>query len=351
MRPSPILNHIHPAYLPLVETYAESVPDFLEPFFSSPALLRLKGVGQNCGTEFCQYYEYRAAFSRLDHSLGVALIVWNFSKDPKASLSGLFHDISHTVFSHVGDFLLGDAENQESSELHTRDILEGDAVIPKELAKLGLSVADVEDYARFPLADNPGPKLSADRLEYTLSTGVSLGTRTIQEIRAFYASLVTVETEGESLAFDDPETAEKFALLSIENDAGCFSSYESVSAMAFLAEILRRLADAGEISTNELYALQDRECAERFERSNDAEIRRMWEFFKNLGNYRILRYPRKTDGFLVSSKCKKRFIDPLVSVAGKGFPIRVSEYSEAFRDARDYHLGRKEEWIDVGYRG
>lgn len=350
MRRSPILHHVHPAYLPLVETYAKSVPDFLEPFFSSPALLRLKGIGQNCGTEFCKYYDYRAAFSRLDHSLGVALIVWNFSKDPKASLSGLFHDISHTVFSHVGDFLLGDAENQESAELHTREILEGDAVIPRELAKLGFSVADVEDYARFPLADNPSPKLSADRLEYTLSTGVSLGTRTIEEIRSFYSSLVTVGAEDESLAFDDPEIAERFALLSIENDAGCFSSYESVSAMAFLAEILGRLADAGEISTNELYTLQDRDCIKRFENSDDAELRRMWNFFKNLESYRILRYPKETDGYVVSTKCKKRFIDPLVSFAGKGFPIRVSEYSETFRNARDYHLGRKEEWIDVGYR-
>lgn len=100
------IKHVHPQYLPLLSTYSDSVPDFLEPFFASPVLLRLAGVGQNCGTEFSKYYSYRAAFSRLDHSLGVALIVWNFSKDPKATLAGLFHDVSHTAFSHVGDFLL-----------------------------------------------------------------------------------------------------------------------------------------------------------------------------------------------------------------------------------------------------
>lgn len=347
---SPILRHLHPDYLPFVEIYSPEIPAFLEPFFKSPALLRLKGVGQNCGTEFCKYYSYRAAFSRLDHSLGVALIVWNFSKDPKATLAGLFHDISHTAFSHVGDFLLGDAENQESAELHTRSILENDPVIPAELVKLGLAVSDVEDYARFPLADNPGPKLSADRLEYTLSTAHSLATKSLEEIRSLYRSLVAVTAENEAIAFDDAEKAEEFALLSIQNDAGCFSSYESVSAMAFLAAILKRLSEIGGIAPMELYTLQDADFIERIKRSEDQKLSKMWNFFQNLESYKILRYPRKTDGYAISSKCKRRFIDPLVSVAGKGHPIRVSEYSEEFKKARDYHLGRQEEWIVLGYR-
>ena len=347
---SKILPFLHPEYLPFVRIYSEGIPSFFEPFFDSPALLRLKGVGQNCGTEFSKMYSYRAAYSRLDHSLGVALIVWNFSKDPKAALAGLFHDISHTAFSHVGDFLLGDAENQESAELHTRSILENDSVIPAELAKLGLTVADVEDYSRFPIADNPGPKLSADRLEYTLSSARSLNFKTLDEIRSLYGSLVAVTTEDEAIAFDDAEKAEEFALLSVQNDAGCFSSYESVSAMSFLAAILKRLSEVGGIAPMELYVLQDADFIERIKRSDDEKLRKMWAFFENMETYKILRYPRETDTFVVSTKCKRRFIDPLVSVAGKGHPLRVSEYSEAFKKARDYHLGRQEEWIVLNYR-
>lgn len=348
--PSKILPLLHPEYRPFVEIYAEETPAFFEPFFESPALLRLKGVGQNCGTEFSKMYSYRAAYSRLDHSLGVALIVWNFSKDPKAALAGLFHDISHTAFSHVGDFLLGDTENQESSELHTRNILENDPVIPAELAKLGLTVADVEDYSRFPIADNPGPKLSADRLEYTLSSSRSLNFKTLDEIRALYGSLTRVTGQDEAIAFDDAEKAEEFALLSVQNDAGCFSSYESVSAMSFLAAILKRLSEIGGIAPMELYTLQDADFIERIKGSDDEKLQKMWRFFENMETYKILRYHRETDGFVVSTKCKRRFIDPLVSVAGKGHPIRVSEYSEKFREARDYHLGRKEEWIVLNYR-
>lgn len=194
---SNILRIIHPEYLPLVRTYSEEIPDCFLPFFDSPALLRLKGISQNCGTEFCQYYEYRQAFSRLDHSLGVGLIVWNFTHDPKQALAGLFHDISHTVFSHVGDFLLGDTENQESAETRLGEILRNDPVIPGELEKLGLTVDDVEDYAEYPIADNPGPKLSADRLEYTLSTARSFQTWDMERIDRCYGNIRYVESAGE----------------------------------------------------------------------------------------------------------------------------------------------------------
>ena len=58
----------------------------------------------------------RFFYSNLEHSIGVALIVWNFTKDKKQTLAGLFHDISTPVFKHCIDFLNGDYETQESTE-------------------------------------------------------------------------------------------------------------------------------------------------------------------------------------------------------------------------------------------
>lgn len=164
-----------------------------------------------------------------------------------------------------------------------------------------------------------------------------------------YGSLVCVDLPDEKIAFDDAGKAEEFALLSVRNDAGCFSSYESVSAMAFLAEILKKMAMAGKIRPEELYVLRDSEVIDRIRNSGDAEIVGMWNFFENLESYKILRYPRETGLYTVSSRCKRRFIDPLVALAGKGHPIRVSEFSDEFRETRDYHLARREEWIVLGY--
>lgn len=164
--------HITPDYFPLLDIYSHEKPDFLLPFLKAPVLKRLNDISQGCGTEYCTFYTLKIPQSRLTHSIGVALIVRHFTHDQKQTLAGLFHDISHSIFSHVGDFLLGDAEHQESSEQHMNKLLSEDPIILHELKKLGISIAEVDDYTLYPIADNHGPQLSADRLEYTLSTAL-----------------------------------------------------------------------------------------------------------------------------------------------------------------------------------
>jgi HD superfamily phosphohydrolase len=188
---SPMKNLIHPELQKLHSIYASEFPDFVIPFLSAPALLRLKKIDQNCGSQYSLLCDQRIYYSRLEHSLGVALIVWHFSGDKVQTLSGLFHDISHTVFSHVGDFLLGDAMKQESAELHTTHIIESDPVISCELEKLGIRVDEVDNYELYPIADNPGPRLSADRLEYTLSTALATNPSpaTFEKIRKIYNNI------------------------------------------------------------------------------------------------------------------------------------------------------------------
>jgi uncharacterized protein len=242
---------MHPLITPechqILELYSREEAKFLFPFLEAKVLQRLADISQNCGTGYCKFYKYAFNHSRLDHSLGVALIIRNFTKDKKQALAGLFHDVSHSVFSHVGDFLLGDQENQESSEQYTTKLLQEDTTIIRELEHLGISLDEVDDYTQYSIADNPGPKLSADRLEYTLSTAINLQTKTFQKVGEIYNNLEVIKNqEGQDeLGFSSPEIAEEFALLSLQHDASCFSSYESTVAQSFLAEILRKMLEKG----------------------------------------------------------------------------------------------------------
>ena len=131
----------------------------------------------------------------MDHSLGVASIIWHFTQDPKQTLAGLFHDISHTVFSHAGDFFLGDAKNHESSEQYTQELIEQDEIIRKELKNLNIPLEEVNDYTRYPIADNPGPQLSADRLEYTITNLYALRGVNLEEIKKIYDDLTILKNE------------------------------------------------------------------------------------------------------------------------------------------------------------
>ncbi|WP_288750039.1 hypothetical protein [uncultured Treponema sp.] len=144
----------------------KKTPDFLSKYISLPILKRLEGVGLLCGTDWTPLFHNSFFYSRLDHSLGTALIVWNFTKDKKQTIAALLHDVSTPAFSHVSDFKNGDALTQSSTENLNAQLIENDLELLEFLKQDGIKVAEVNDYHIYPVADNEIPGLSADRLEY-----------------------------------------------------------------------------------------------------------------------------------------------------------------------------------------
>ena len=115
-------NHKHPL---LLVDIVVIIPEFLVQFANTPAMLRLKQVGMHCGCEYTCFpiFKHLECYSRYDHSIGVAMIIYHFTKDIKQSLAGLFHDIATPAFSHVIDFLNNDHLTQESTEDGTKEII------------------------------------------------------------------------------------------------------------------------------------------------------------------------------------------------------------------------------------
>ena len=147
-------------------------PDFLDKYIALSILQRLKSVGLLCGTDWTPLYKNRFYYSRLDHSIGVALIIWHFTHNKAQTLAGLFHDASTPVFSHVSDFRKGDALTQTATESTNATLLKNDAALCGLLVEDGLSVEQICDYHIYPIADNEIPQLSADRLEYMFPSGM-----------------------------------------------------------------------------------------------------------------------------------------------------------------------------------
>ncbi len=105
----------------------------------------------------------------MEHSIAVSLIIWNSTKDRKQTLADLFHDIATPVFKHCIDFMNKDYEKQESTEERTTKIIRESKEIMALLKRDNIRLEEINDYHIYPIADNDTPKLSADRLEYTLS--------------------------------------------------------------------------------------------------------------------------------------------------------------------------------------
>ena len=200
--------------------YARSTPPCIERIASAPALQRLKDVGMHCGCEYTSFPMFQGLekYSRYEHSIGCALIVWNFTHDVRQTIAALLHDIATPTFAHVIDFLNGDHIKQESTERGTKDIIQNSDEITQFIHQEGFTLKDIADYHLYPIADNDSPRLSADRLEYTLSNIVNYRVAPPDAVKCWYDSLVvgTNEEGADELMFTDLATAEQFSLAALQ---------------------------------------------------------------------------------------------------------------------------------------
>ena len=159
-----------------VKTYysilSQEFPEFLNDYIDTPEMKKLDGINQICGAYWRKENIYEDMYSVLKHSVGVALIIWNFTHDKKQTLAGLFHDISSPAFKHCIDFLNGDVEKQESIEEQTLEVIQNSKELMNLLKRDKIKLEEVSNYKIYPIADNETPKLSADRLEYTFMNGI-----------------------------------------------------------------------------------------------------------------------------------------------------------------------------------
>ena len=320
--------------------YHKEIPAILGECADTPCMQRLRNVGMNCGCEYTSFPRFCGLkpYSRFDHSLGAALIVRHFTHDDRQAVAGLLHDVATPVFAHVVDFLRGDYLVQEATEDGTRAVIEGDAKLTGILSAYGLEVDDVCDYHRYPVADNDSPRLSADRLEYTLGNLLNYRIRTLDEIGAFYAGLSvgTAEDGQPELVFSDAKTAEDFAFASLACSK-IYVSDEDRYAMQILSELLRFALDCGVLAEADLYTTEPEVIAKL---TADERTAAAW---KRYCAYRTTRRrPEPEDGGEWRRiPAKKRYIDPLIRGVG-----RVSAHSDAFRAARDAFLSDPQtDWI------
>lgn len=145
------------------------LPAVFEDLLASPALKRIGGVHQS-GAIFLVNPELN--HTRLEHSIGVMLLIRKLGGSELEQIAGLLHDISHTAFSHVGDYVFKNKEEDYHEEMFAEVLMDSD--IPAILQKHGYHLDQILDGA-FPLLEQPLPDLCADRLDYTLRDAIHAG--------------------------------------------------------------------------------------------------------------------------------------------------------------------------------
>ena len=316
---------------------SDEFPEWLEEYINTPEMQRINKISMSCGTDYSKCFNVRYFYSNLDHSVGVALIIWHFTHDKKQTLAGLLHDIATPVFKHCIDFMNGDSEKQESTEERTIDIIKNSKEIMTLLARDGIKLEEVNDYKLYPIADNDTPKLSADRFEYTFSSGLTFfRVWELDTIKEMYSNIVVTKNESgmDELAFKDKNICEKYISI-ISKLWPEWVSDKDRTVMQFLADMCKSLNKINKLDIDDLYTLSEKEVINRFKKCGDKYLEDSWEKFSNCD--KVLKSEKKIDDkYCVNIKSKTRYVNPLVIIDGTA--KRIYDISEKSKKDIDGYL-------------
>lgn len=287
----------------------EDYPDWLDDYLPAKRLQAEKYISMTCGTAYSDMLGVNTFYSNYDHTIAVVLMVWHFTHDKKQALAGLFHDIATPAFKHCVDYINGDYLTQESTEALTTYFIKESKDIMRLLRRDGIEVEEVDDCHKYPVLDNDTPKLSVDRLEYTLSGAMySYGGLSFEEVKDIYGDIEVQQNEkGEpELGFKTKAIARKFVRLASKFSM-MYRSDRNVFSTQFIADVLKRMCDDGLLSVKRLYELKESEVIEMIKASEYADVFEKWQRAK-----RVKTSKEKPHGvYYVHQKTKVRYIDPL----------------------------------------
>ena len=283
-------------------------PEWLNEYIETERMLKQQYISVTCGKVYSNMFDYDD-YSSLDHSIAVALIVWNFTHDKKQTIAGLFHDIATPAFKHCIDFLNGDYMNQESTEELTKTLIKDSSDIMKLLERDNIKIEEVCDYHIYPIADNDTPMLSADRLEYSLSNDlIVFKTNNIEEIKEIYNDIEIQKNENGivELGFKTKKIARKL-VKNTSRLSVCYRDDATRFYMQAIADILKKVSQEGLITKQDLYELKESEVIDIIKKSKFGDV------FNDLVNAKKVNTSKEkpTGIYYVNLSAKIRYIDPL----------------------------------------
>lgn len=272
---------------------------------NSKSITRLKGISQMGMPK--EYYHF-PVFSRFDHSVGVFLLLRKFNARIEEQIAGILHDVSHTAFSHVIDWVFGDSELEDYQDNKFESFLQN-SEIPEILKENGFSVRDFLELERFSLLEQEIPLLCADRIDYCLREATFIRSR--EEINFLVRHLTTKEGR---FVFDSEDAAFSFASIFLERQINHWGANEARARYYILAEALKIALNKKIINEEDIWKT-DREILDILEKTKDESITGKLETLKE-GFFLI---PSK-DGILFPGK-KFRFVSPEFLSEGKAVQL------------------------------
>jgi HD superfamily phosphohydrolase len=262
--------------------------------------------------------------TRFPHSVGVMLLIKKLGGPIEEQIAGLLHDVSHTAFSHVADFVFENEEQDFHEQIFEKILMSSE--IPAVLEKHGFQLEDILPVEKWPLLEQPLPALCADRVDYTLRDLSAYGMIPLEEASKFADELRVFEGQ---ICVSSIEAAEWFTKAYYKEVIDFFLHPLNVYGYAVLTDILKTGLEKNVIVQDD-FLLQDDVVWEKILHSEEAEMKRK----ANLLHEGIQVIEDEQD-YTIHQKKKLRMINPdvLVNDAKLQKATELSEKVAALNEA------------------
>lgn len=302
-------------------------PILIELINSKP-IQRLKGINQAGAS---QYAIEGKTVTRYEHSLGVMILLKKLGASVEEQIAGLLHDIPHTAFSHVIDFVFKNTNHEFHEKFHEEIILQSE--IPTILKKFNFDIGRILDEHNFPLLEKPLPDLCADRIDYTLrdmvaSEGFS------NKINSYISSFIVHNNE---IIINEKLIAKDFSEDYLRMDEEKWSHPLEVALFQILADAIKIALKEKILTEKDLFE-DDLFVYTKLEKSGNQLILKKLDMLSP--NLKIIDDP---NDFHFHSRNKLRYINPKF-LNSNGTINRVTDKFIDFSDK----IVKHKEWIEKG---
>lgn len=186
--------------------------------------------------------------TRFDHSIGVMLLIKKLGGNIEEQIAGLIHDISHTAFSHLIDYVF-EIEGEDYHEKRFEEVLK-DKELNEVLKKYQIESSKFIEIEKFQILEYPLPNLSADRIDYTLRDLFQIGEITQEEIFWFLSGLKIFENR---IVLTSEEYGKWFQLKYEFLNSEYFGGKENKAVNLIMKKIVKDCLKEGIIQEDDFY--------------------------------------------------------------------------------------------------
>ncbi|MDX8365996.1 HD domain-containing protein [Cytobacillus sp. IB215665] len=273
----------------------------LKELILSPPVQRLKKVHQGGA---CYLMNEKWNITRYDHSIGVMLLIRRLGGCLEEQIAGLLHDVSHTAFSHVVDYVFENANEDFHEQIFDKIIEQSD--IPTILSNYGHYYKEILfPMEQWSILEQPLPDLCADRIDYTLRDMHSYFDISKDEINKFLNSLIVKE---EKICVKSLQSAEWFTETYYKEVIDFFMSPENVYSNNLLSKAIKISLQHKLITPDDLLD-NDYTLLSKLTNSNNAEVLAILQQINS-----NVKLELNDTSYDIHGKHKARLIDPAVVI-------------------------------------